>query len=93
MRYLSLFLGIAILVLNGCNGDVLKNKWNVSAPFFSARIDHSLDNVAVKLTEKVIIFIDGKEVMTIDGAWPPSQVGLVSTNIRCSYNGITLFGF
>lgn len=58
MRYLSLLLGITILILNGCNGDDLKNKWKVSAPFFSARIDHSLDNVAVK--DPSIVYYQGK---------------------------------
>ena len=48
---------------------------------------------AVKLAEKVILFIDGKEVINIDGDWPLSQVGLVTKNMQCSYNGITLFGF
>ena len=56
----------------------------VSKPSYNLR--------AVKLAGKVIIFVDGKEMMNIDGDWPPSQVGLVSTNMRCSYNGITFFG-
>ncbi|NOR76522.1 MAG: family 43 glycosylhydrolase, partial [Draconibacterium sp.] len=47
---------------------------------------------AVKLAEKVILFVDGKEIINIEGSWPLSQVGLV-TNMECSYNGITFFGF
>ena len=58
MRYLSLLLGITILLLNGCNGDIQYDRWNVSAPFFSARIDHSLDNVAVK--DPSIVYYQGK---------------------------------
>ena len=30
------------------NGDIQYNKWNLSGPIFTARHDHSLDNVAVK---------------------------------------------
>lgn len=58
MRYLSLLLGITILVLNGCNGDIQYDRWNVSAPLFSARHDHSLDNVAVK--DPSIVYYQGK---------------------------------
>ncbi|MBD3290094.1 family 43 glycosylhydrolase [candidate division KSB1 bacterium] len=48
---------------------------------------------SVKLDDKVIIFVDGREMMTVNGEWIASQVGLVTNNLKCRFNGITLFGF
>ncbi|MDB5002620.1 MAG: beta-xylosidase [Mucilaginibacter sp.] len=45
----------------------------------------------VKLDDKVILFLDGKQVAEIKGSWPASQVGLFSKDMSVTYNGITLF--
>jgi GH43 family beta-xylosidase len=46
---------------------------------------------AVKLADKVILFLDGKQVADMKGAWPASQVGLFGKDMPVTYNGITLF--
>ncbi len=45
----------------------------------------------VKLDDKVILFLDGKQITEIKGWWPASQVGLFSKDMPVTYNGITLF--
>jgi hypothetical protein len=45
----------------------------------------------VKLDDKVILFLDGKQVAEIKGSWPASQVGLFGKDMPVTYNGITLF--
>jgi hypothetical protein len=45
----------------------------------------------VKLNDKVILFLDGKQVAEIKGSWSASQVGLFGKDTPVSYNGITLF--
>ncbi|MBN2310881.1 MAG: family 43 glycosylhydrolase [Candidatus Hydrogenedentes bacterium] len=45
----------------------------------------------VKLNDRVILFVDGRERMTWEGAWGPSRVGLVTDGMACRYNGITQF--
>jgi hypothetical protein len=44
----------------------------------------------VKLKDRVIIELNGQPMLTVDGEWPPSQVGLVTEGQPCYYNGITL---
>ncbi|MDB5158908.1 MAG: beta-xylosidase [Mucilaginibacter sp.] len=46
---------------------------------------------AVKLADKVILFLDGKQVTEVKGSWPASQVGLFGKDMAVTYNGITLF--
>jgi Predicted beta-xylosidase len=46
---------------------------------------------AVKLADKVILFLDGKQVAEIKGSWPASQVGLFGKDVAVTYNGIMLF--
>ncbi len=46
---------------------------------------------AVKLADRVILFLDGKQIAEVKGSWPASQVGLVGKDAVVSYNGITLF--
>jgi GH43 family beta-xylosidase len=46
---------------------------------------------AVKLSDKVILFLDGKQVAEVKGSWPASQVGLFVKDAPVTYNGITLF--
>ena len=46
---------------------------------------------AVKLANKVILFLDGKQVAEIKGIWPASQVGLFGKDVGVSFNGIMLF--
>ncbi|GAA4099582.1 family 43 glycosylhydrolase [Mucilaginibacter panaciglaebae] len=46
---------------------------------------------AVKLADKVVLFLDGKQVAEISGSWPASQVGLFGKDMAVTYNGSTLF--
>ncbi|MEI7908428.1 MAG: family 43 glycosylhydrolase [Verrucomicrobiota bacterium] len=46
---------------------------------------------AVKLPDRVIIFVNGVEKLTINTAFGPSQVGLVNHNIPTRYNGILVY--
>jgi GH43 family beta-xylosidase len=46
---------------------------------------------AVKLTDRVIIFLDGKQVAEVKDSWPASQVGLFTRDQSVRLNGITLF--
>ncbi len=46
---------------------------------------------SVKLSDKVIIFIDGKEKIEIPGAWAKSKVGIAAENCTAEFNGITCF--
>jgi hypothetical protein len=45
----------------------------------------------VKLSDKVLIMIDGKQQLEIPGSWPKSQVGVTAENCSASFNGITCF--
>jgi GH43 family beta-xylosidase len=45
----------------------------------------------IKLSDKVVLFLDGKQVAEIKGSWPASQVGLYGKDAPVTYNGITLF--
>jgi GH43 family beta-xylosidase len=46
---------------------------------------------AVKLADRVILFLDGKQVAEVKGSWPASQIGLAGKYAVVNYNGITLF--
>lgn len=46
---------------------------------------------AVKLKDRVILFLDGKQVADIKAIWPAAQVGLFGHDASVNYNGITLF--
>ena len=45
----------------------------------------------VKLEDRVIIELNGRPMVVVEGEWPASQVGLVTEGQPCYYNGITLF--
>jgi hypothetical protein len=46
---------------------------------------------AVKRSDKVILVVDGQQILTVPGHWPASQVGLVSENTSAVFNGMTHF--
>ena len=46
---------------------------------------------AVKLKDKVILFVDGKEVLTCDVSFGESQVGLFAENMNARFNGILVY--
>jgi hypothetical protein len=46
---------------------------------------------AVKRSDRVVLFVDGQEVLTVPGSWPRSQVGLSAVDASARWNGITLF--
>ena len=45
----------------------------------------------VKIYDKVIVFLDGKQIAEVKESWPASQVGLFCKDMPVRYNGITLF--
>jgi hypothetical protein len=44
----------------------------------------------VKLADRVIIELNGRPMLEVEGRWPASQVGLITEGQPCFYNGITL---
>lgn len=52
---------------------------------------HSYHLRTVKLADRVLVMLDGKQELEIPGAWPPSRVGLVADGMRASFNGIRCF--
>ena len=46
---------------------------------------------SVKLSDKVLIMINGKQQLEIPGSWPKSKVGITAENCSASFNGITCF--
>ncbi|QKJ28562.1 family 43 glycosylhydrolase [Mucilaginibacter mali] len=46
---------------------------------------------AVKLKDKLLLFLDNGLIADIDGTWPPSQVGLFGTDAGACFNGLMLF--
>jgi len=46
---------------------------------------------SVKVSDKIIIFIDGKQKLEIPGSWPKSKVGITAENCEAEFNGITCF--
>jgi hypothetical protein len=45
----------------------------------------------VKLKDRVILFVNGRQCLEIGGSWPASQVGLTSESMACHFNGLTQF--
>lgn len=45
----------------------------------------------VKLADRVIFFVDGQEVLTVNVSFPPSQVGLFAANMNARFNGILVY--
>lgn len=45
----------------------------------------------VKLAERVIVLVEGREVAELAGTWPGAQVGLFTRGTPCRFVGISLF--
>ncbi len=45
----------------------------------------------VKLPRRVIVFVEGSEVLSCPGPWPPAQVGLFTRGAPCRFVGISLY--
>ncbi len=54
-------------------------------------IQNSYNIRAVKLEDRLIFFIDGKETLTTNVSFPESQVGLFSENMNARFNGIMVY--
>lgn len=66
----------------------------IDAGLFLAGIVDTPDSVnlrAVKLKDRVILFVNGQPRMEIGGSWPASQVGLTSEAMACHFGGLTQF--
>jgi hypothetical protein len=46
---------------------------------------------AVKLKDRVILFVNGQQRLEMGGGWPASQVGLTSEGMACHFGGLTQF--
>ena len=46
---------------------------------------------AVRLKDRVILFVNGRRCLEIGGGWPASQVGLTSESMACHFSGLTQF--
>ena len=46
---------------------------------------------AVKLRDRTLLMIDGKQKLVIPGTWPAARVGLTAEGLKASFNGITCF--
>lgn len=44
----------------------------------------------VKLKDRVVIELNGEPMLVVEGAWPPSQIGLLTEGQPCFFDGITL---
>jgi len=51
----------------------------------------SLNIRTVKLRSKVLVMVDGKQVLEIPGEWPKSKTGLCAENGAVAFNGIVRF--
>jgi hypothetical protein len=51
----------------------------------------SMNLRTVKLPERVVLMVDGKQVLDIPGHWPPARVGLTAEAMQARFNGITCF--
>lgn len=45
----------------------------------------------VKLSDRVIVFADGSELLTIQGTWPAAQVALFASGMPCRFAGVCLY--
>lgn len=63
--------------------------------FYKIRVNELLKQSynlrAVKYRDKIVFFVDGKEVMSVNHTFPASQVGLATEKSKGSFNGITFF--
>jgi len=68
-------------------------------PYYSSRPHETLVRVEVessyffrciKLNDRVIIELNGQPMLEVEGAWPASQVGLLTEGQPCFFDGITL---
>jgi len=57
----------------------------------TARSLFSVNLRAVKLKDRVILFVNGQQRLEISGSWPASQVGLTSEGMASHFGGLTLF--
>lgn len=69
------------------------SKW-IDAGLYFPKLPETQGSVnlrAVKLQDRVILFANGQELLAVGGAWPASQVGLISQNRTCRFSGMTYF--
>lgn len=45
----------------------------------------------VKRSDRLVLFLNGHEMLTVDGAWPAARVGLTTQDLPVVFNGITLY--
>jgi len=71
----------------GTGGD---NNFRPQEVLVSVEVESEYFFRCVKLKDRVIIELNGRPMLEMPGAWPPSQVGLVTDGQSCFFNGMTL---
>ena len=74
------------LYITGYNGGVLIASQEVAVPNKT-----SYNIRAARFPDKTIIFVDGQEKLTVNEAFGPSQVALITENMAARYNGILAY--
>jgi hypothetical protein len=92
-RYIRNYVPGETLGPNEAIGDDTSESDTMSRPqetLVTLDVESSYFFRCVKLAERVIIELNGRPMVEIEGEWPPSQVGLVTEGQPCFFNGITL---
>lgn len=79
--------------LLGTGGVNLQSSDTASRPqetLVSIEVESSYFFRCVKLQDRVIIELNGRPMLTVEGEWPASQVGLFTEGQAASFNGMTL---
>ena len=79
-------LGTDQLILEGLEGGAV-----ISAPAVSVANKSDYNIRAVKLSDRVIVFVDGVEKQTINVGFGPAQAGLYVDGMSARYNGIMAY--
>jgi GH43 family beta-xylosidase len=69
----------------------IDNSVHVYKLFITEDITSDYNLRSVKLNDRVILFLDDKQIAEIKASWPASQVGLFCRDMPARFNGITLF--
>ena len=93
-RYIRPYTPGEDLGLNEALSDDTAESDTMSRPQFTVihlDVESSYFFRCVKLEDRVVIDLNGRPMAEVEGAWPASQVGLVTEGQPCFFNGITLY--
>jgi len=95
-NYLAMRIGVeySVLRVSGMRGGVVLPAQDIAIPprlrARRSRAEQGCNLCIQKLSDRVIIAVDGMELFSMPGTWPSSQVGLIA-DTDCHFDGITLF--